>query len=146
MKKTNSKKVFMVLLLLYILVLSACDSTKIKEYYKEKDNFVTATGTIIHIAYSKDNTELYLGFSDLTPTFDDINFKIVGDNLSIVQKNNIDEKIKIGDKIEFITAPRYFGDGYVMPIVAVSVNGEELLEFEEGYANFLKWLEAQKWL
>ena len=146
MKKTNSKKVFMVLLLLYILVLSACDSTKIKEYYKEKDNFVTATGTIIHIAYSKDNTELYLGFSDLTPTFDDINFKIVGDNLSIVQKNNIDEKIKIGDKIEFITAPRYFGDGYVMPMVAVSVNGEELLEFEEGYANFLKWLEAQKWL
>ena len=146
MKKTNSKKVFMMLLLLYILVLSACDSTKIKEYYKEKDNFVTATGTIIHIAYSKDNTELYLGFSDLTPTFDDICFKIVGDNLSIVQKNNIDEKIKIGDTIEFITAPRYFGDGYVMPMVAVSVNGEELLEFEEGYANFLKWLEAPKWL
>ena len=146
MKKTNSKKVFMMLLLLYILFLSACYSTKVKEYYKEKDNFVTATGTIIHIAYSKDNTELYLGFSDLTPTFDDIDFKIVGDNLSIVQKNNIDEKIKIGDKIEFITAPRYFGDGYVMPIVAISVNGEELLEFEEGYANFLKWLEASKWL
>ncbi len=139
-------RILILFLLIGTLVLSACDSTKMKEYYMQKDNFINATGTIIHIAYSKDHTELYLGFSDLTPTFDDICFKIVGDNLSIVQKNNIDEKIKIGDKIEFITAPRYFGDGYVMPMVAVSVNGEELLEFEEGYTNFLKWLEAQKQL
>ena len=146
MRQNLLNRFLMLFLLTGILVLSACDSAKIKEYYKQKDNFINATGTIIHIAYSKDNTELYLGFSDLTPTFDDIDFKIVGDNLSIVQKNNIDEKIKIGDTIEFITAPRYFGDGYVMPMVAVSVNGEELLEFEEGYANFLKWLEAQKQL
>ena len=143
MKKTNSNKVFMVLLLLNILVLSACYSAKEKKYYAQKDNYINATGTVIHIAYSKDHTELYLGFSELTPTFDDIDFKIVGDNLSIVQKNNIDEKIKTGDKIEFITAPKYFGDGYVMPIVAISVDGEVLLEFEEGYANFLKWLEVK---
>ena len=114
-----------------------------REYYRQKDNFVTATGTIRHIAYNDDSSALYLGFTDLSPTFDDNSFKIVGNNLPIVQKNNIDEKIKIGDKIEFITAPEYFGDGYVMPIVAVSVNGEELLEFEEGYANFLKWLEEK---
>ncbi|MDE6016242.1 MAG: hypothetical protein K2H41_11170, partial [Acetatifactor sp.] len=87
---------FLILFLLTgILVLSACDSAQIKEYYKEKDNFVNATGTIIRISYNKNHTELYLGFSELTPTFDDINFKIVGDNLSIVQKNNIDEKIEI---------------------------------------------------
>lgn len=141
MKKMNSNKVFMVFLLLNILVLSACYSAKEKEYYAQKDNYINATGTVIHIAYSEDNSEMYIGFSNLNPTFDDITFEIVGDNLSIVQKNNIDEKIKIGDKIEFITAPRYFGDGYVMPIVALSVNGEDLLEFEEGYDNFLKWLE-----
>lgn len=134
-------KLLMLLLLIGIFVLSACNSTKMKEYYRQKDNFINATGTIRHIAYNDDNSALYLGFSDLSPTFDDNSFKIVGDNLSIVQKNNIDEKIKIGDKIEFITAPRYFGDGYVMPIVALSVNGEDLLEFEEGYDNFLKWLE-----
>lgn len=143
MKKKNLNKVFMVLLLLSILVLSACYSTKEKRYYAQKDNYINATGTVIHIAYSKDNSEMCIGFSDLTPTFDDISFEIVGDNLSIVQNNNIDEKIKIGDKIEFITAPKYFGDGYVMPIVAISVDGEELLEFEEGYANFLKWLEIK---
>ncbi|MDE6014773.1 MAG: hypothetical protein K2H41_03575 [Acetatifactor sp.] len=139
MKKKNSNKILIVLLLC-TLFLSACYSAKEKEYYVQKDNYVNASGTIRHIAYNDDGSALYLGFSELSPTFDDNSFKIVGDNLAIVQKNNIDEKIKMGDKIEFITAPRYFGDGYVMPIVAVSVNGEELLEFEEGYANLLKWL------
>ena len=28
-----------------------------------------------------------------------------------------------------------------MPMVAVSIDGEELLGFDEGYANFMKWLE-----
>ena len=39
-----------------------------------------------------------------------------------------------------MTAPKCFGDGYVMPIVAVSVDGEVLLEFEEGFENFLEHL------
>ena len=42
--------------------------------------------------------------------------------------------------VSFMTAPRYFGDGYIMPIVEISVDGEELLSFEEGYENLLEWL------
>lgn len=97
-------------------------------------------GTVTHISYNEDNTALYFGLSELVPQFDDDNFKITGDNLLIVQERGIDRKIKIGDKIRFITAPKYFGDGYVMPIVALSVNEEELLGFEDGFANLMKWL------
>lgn len=96
---------------------------------------------VTHISYNEDNSVLYLGFSDLNPQFDDNSFKIVGDNLPIVQHNGIDEKIEIGDQVSFITAAKYFGDGYVMPIVEISINGEELLSFEEGFANLLKWLD-----
>ena len=73
--------------------------------------------------------------------FDDNSFKIVGENLLIVRQNGIDEKLEIGDQVTFVTAPRYFGDGYVMPIVEITVNEEELLSFEDGFANFLKWLD-----
>lgn len=66
----------------------------------------------------------------------------MGKNLLIVRENKIDEKIEIGDRIEFITAPKYFGDGYVMPIAEITVNGEKLLAFEEGFPNFLDWLET----
>ena len=65
---------------------------------------------------------------------------IVGENLEIVKANRIDDKLKIGEQITFITAPKYFGDGYVMPIVAISISGENMLDFEEGYKNLLDWL------
>ncbi len=72
--------------------------------------------------------------------FTDNCFKTVGDNLLISQQNGIDEKIKLGDEVTFISAPRYFGDGYVMPIVAVSIGGECILEFNEGVVNLLSWM------
>jgi len=112
-----------------------------EKYYSQKDVYFSATGVVTSCTYRSDQPSAYLEFSDLTPKFDDVCFKIVGDNLSIVKANGIDQKIQVGDQIEFITAPKYFGDEYVMPIVAVSINGESLLNFEEGFANLMKWYE-----
>ena len=76
----------------------------------------------------------------MSHVLDDKFFKIVGRSLEIVKANKIDDKLKIGKTITIITAPKYFGDGYVMPIVAISINGEDLLDFEEGYNSLLDWL------
>ncbi len=140
MKKKGYQVVLSILLISHLFLMSACDSPEMMGYYLQKDHYIEATGTIIHIKYNENQDELYLGFSDLEPTFDDVDFKIVGDNLSVVQQNGIDEKIELGTSVEFITAPRYFGDGYVMPIVGLTVDGEELLSFDEGYENFMDWL------
>ena len=135
------KKVLVLILLVNIFIMCACYSSKMKDYYLEEENFINVSGTIDHIKYSDNNEMLYLGFSDLMPKCDDDTFKIVGENVSIIKANGIDEKIEIGTKIEFVTAPKCWGDGYVMPIVAITVDGEELLAFEEGYANFMTWFE-----
>ena len=121
--------------------LSGCYAYEKQKYYSQEENYVNVTGTLTFINYNDEESILYLGFSDLNPDFDDNCFKIVGENLSIAQENGIDEKIKIGDQIEFVSAPEYFGDGYVMPIVEISVDGEVLLDFEKGYENWLKWIE-----
>ena len=118
----------------------SCYSYRKIAYYSQRDNYVIATGILVFIKYNDDNTGLYLGFSDLQPKFSDNAFKIVGDNLQVVQRKGIDEKLKLGDTVSFTSAPAYFGDGYVMPIVQISLNGEELLSFEEGYQNLLDWL------
>ena len=136
------KRAALAISLLCLLVFStSCTARKMKDYYSQKSNYVNATGIVTHISYNEDRSALYLGFSDLNPQFDDNSFKIVGDNLPIVQQHGIDEKIEIGDQVDFITASRYFGDGYVMPIVEISINEEELLSFEEGVPNLLKWLD-----
>ena len=126
-----------------ISFLCSCRSTKRIKYYSQKENYISVEGTISSIEYNQDLTALYLEFSELSPVLDDTCFKIVGENLQIVQSNGIDNKLEIGEIISFITAPRYFGDGYVMPIVSISTNEEVLLGFEEGYDNLLNWLYEQ---
>ena len=72
-------------------ILISCGYSRELDYYSKEDNYIVATGTIIHIAYSSDQKELYLAFSDLEPSFDDNTFKIVGKNFEIVQENGIYE-------------------------------------------------------
>ena len=121
---------------IFVTTLCSCSANKEREYYSNAENYIVITGTVTHIQYNEDSTALYLGFSDLSAVVDDTNFKIVGKNLQIVKSNGIDDKLKVGDQVSFITAPKYFGDGYVMPIVGITVGDEVLLDFEEGYANF----------
>jgi len=120
--------------------LCSCNSSEVMKYYSQRENYISVMGTVSNIKYNEDFTALYVDFSELSPNLDDTCFKIVGENLEIVQTNKIDDKLKTGAQITFITAPKYFGDGYVMPIVAISIGGENFLDFEEGYKNLLDWL------
>jgi len=132
--------IFLTIICTTMLVCTACEQKKELDYYIEKDNYIEVRGTISSVKYNEDKTALYLNFSQLEPKLDDNCFKIVGDNLAIVQNNGIDELIREGDQVLFVTAPRYFGDGYVMPIVAITVNEDVLLEFADGYDNWINWL------
>ena len=123
-----------------LVLLCSCNRSGIIEYYSQKENYISVTGTVSHLKYNEDTTALYSDFSELSPGLDDTCFKIVGENLKIVKANKIDDKLKGGERVTFITAPKYFGDGYVMPIVAMSISGEKLLEFEDGYKNLIDWL------
>ncbi len=137
----------LLLLGIYIIVfcmllgLSACLSTQQRKYYEEKGNYTEARGTVTYISYDEKSKALYIDFSVTDPVFEDTCFKIVGDNYDIVKKNGIESILKNGSEVTFVTAPRYFGDGYVMPMVSISVGADTLLTFDEGFSNLLKWLD-----
>ena len=139
MKRNSSLKSIMLIMSICVLLCS-CNSSGTIEYYSQKENYISVTGTVSSIKYNEEATALYIDFSELSPILDDTCFKIVGENLEIVKANRIDDKLKIGEQITFVTAPKYFGDGYVMPIVAISISGENMLDFEEGYKNLIDWL------
>ena len=143
-KKSSQKKaVLLIFMLCFTFILSACDTVSQKiRYYSDRNNYVKSTGTIKRIVYEKDY--IYLQFSELTAEFYAKGFEFVGDNLSVVKERGIKQKIALEDQIEFVSAPKYFGDGHGLPIVEITVYGETLLEFEEGYANLLKWLYDSK--
>ena len=139
MKRNSSLKSIMLIMSICVLLCS-CNSSGTIEYYSQKENYISVTGTVSSIKYNEEATALYIDFSELSSVLDDTCFKIVGEHLEIVKANRIDDKLKIGEQITFVTAPKYFGDGYVMPIVAISISGENMLDFEEGYKNLLDWL------
>lgn len=59
--------------LLCLSVFSAsCTADKMQDYYSQKNNYITAMGTVTHISYNDDKSVLYLGFSDPEPMFDEI--------------------------------------------------------------------------
>jgi len=142
MNKSSLLKLITIITITCILfvLFCACNLSEKIEYYSQKENYISVTGIVSNINYNEDSTTLYIDLSELSPVLDDTCFKIVGENLEIVKANKIDDRLKTGERITLITAPKYFGDGYVMPIVAISISGENLLDFEKGYKNFLDWL------
>ena len=129
------KRIIAIILLL--LCLAGCQS---EDYYADESNYITAVGTVCHIRYTDDGEELYLGISGLGSEFADVNFRIIGDGLTVAQGRGIDGKLQIGDEVTFISAPSYFGDGYVVPIAALTVHGETLVEFDEGFESIRQWM------
>ncbi len=123
-------------LLIFALSNSSCMIKKTK-YYQNQRNYITVTGEIYFINDNETKRILYLAFDNMSEKLDDNCFKIVGENYEIVKSSG---QITIGKSVEFITAPHYFGDGYVMPIVGLIVDGETILDFDTGYANLMKYL------
>ena len=129
--------VLTVLLMLSLcLLVCGCGNESMTTYYADKDNYITAVGTVSHIFNDEDERVLYIAFDALSSSFDDNNFKVTGENYDAVVENGIMEVLQLGVQMEFATAPRYFGDGYVMPIVAVKINEVDYLNFEKGFSNF----------
>lgn len=112
----------------------------LQPYYADTGHFITVTGEIYHVGYDEEDNMLYLGMINCSERFSDYSFRIVSENVEVIRQNGGMELIEEGQTITFVTAPGYFGDGYHMPIVALSVGEVVLLEFEEGYTNFWEWL------
>ncbi|MBQ7345006.1 MAG: hypothetical protein IJW45_02960 [Oscillospiraceae bacterium] len=144
--KRRIKLFFMLVIVVFLCILSSCyalsDTARMISYYSEPSNYVAATGTVIHIAYAEDFESLYLGISDTSYRFDDVNFVIEGKNLEIVREAGIDDVLKIGDTVTFSVAPKYWGDGYCIPLVAISTGDDVFLRIEEGVPNLLEWLRS----
>lgn len=140
MKKSISllRCIFMLIIWCVMLVITGCYEIHEKKYYSDVNNFITEEAVVDNIIYDADGGDIVLWLSDIHDSYQSSAFMIKGENFQVVMDREILNKIKIGDVITFTSAPGYFGNGYFMPIVAISISGEELLGFEVGYENLMK--------
>ena len=110
-------------------------------YYKNVNNYVYASGQLDNYRFYEDS--LYISINDLNYEFSRNKFRLEGENVNLLKQRGFEQYMTPNVNIEIATAPRYFGNGYKMQIVALSIDGYTLLEFEEGYDNLMDWYENQ---
>lgn len=129
-----------ILIVLVIMIIMVFPTYRRRErnYYLDRDNYITVTAIVTSLSYYEETRQLCIQVSDKSASFTDTGFILAGDSLECAMQNGIDSKLHVGDTITFSCAPRYFGDGYFIPIVAITVGEEVLLGFEDGYAYLLQ--------
>ena len=120
-----------------LMCLYGCSKKSELEYYNNIDNFITGEGVVDNIIYNKGSDYIVYWLSEIDGAYQCSDFVIEGQNCFTVLGNGILDKVKLGDTITFTSATGYFGNGDFMPIVALSVGGEVILDFEEGHKNLM---------
>ncbi|MBQ2667575.1 MAG: hypothetical protein IJF56_02970 [Clostridia bacterium] len=140
-KKRLLKCAGILLLLLTLLSFTGCAKNREKAYYSDTNHFITEEAVVENISYTKKfsgNREcIVLWLSEIDEAYQSSNFNIEGENVALALERGILDKVEEGDVITYTSAPGFFYNGDFMPIVALSVDSEEILCFEEGYRNLM---------
>ncbi len=122
---------------LLVFVLSSCRysdyllAKKMLEKYSNDQNYVELSGEIIE---SNKNT-VVIKCTELK------NYRSSPDEICTyyIYSNQILD-LASGDHINFVTVPFHFYNGHKFPIVELKIDGNTLLEFEEGKENLIEWV------
>ena len=138
----KGRHILLVVLLLVAVCLVSCgifESIRTQEYsyYLDTNNYIESEGTVNNIIYNKDLNTIFLWLSDIDEEYQDTTFAIKGDSVNVAIENGILDEVEEYSKITFISAPKYFGDGYIMPIVSLYIDDVCLLDFDTGYNNLI---------
>ena len=146
------KKVFALLLIMTLACqVISCDynaplRNKMLNYYSNNDNYYELKGTIIsNNSNEKTNVIENSYFLQIDILGECEGFSKNGDTglyefVVIIPRNEF--MLFEGDVIDFISAPMYFYNGHILPVVSVTRDEEILLDFEEGKVLYQEWIRS----
>lgn len=122
-------------MLLFVMMFSGCSDlilkNKLLEKYSDDQNYVALSGKIVEVdglvvVIQCEELSEYLSYEDDLCEY------------YIHSKQILD--LKVGDEIQFITVPFHFYNGHQLPIVELKTSESTLLEFADGKANLIDWV------
>lgn len=140
------RKALCIMVILSIAFLCACDfnaplRNKMVDYYSKTENYSALKGKIASIKINSDAQEISIEIDILTPGHNfPLNSKTNHCEFVIVNYTEEEKSISVGDEIEFTSAPMYFYNGHVLPVVSLKVGDKEITTFGEGQVRYLSWI------
>ena len=131
------KTVFVILVFFILFTLSGCTSSTpqlerfMLEKYEDDQNYVALSGEIVE----HDDDRVIIRCEELKEYID-----YATDTCDYYIYSTQPIELTNGDTIDFITVPFHFYNGQHLPIVQVTINGTELLSFDEGKINLINWV------
>ena len=134
------KKLVVIVLLLFIAILSSCKVSphtikKMIEKYSDDQNYIALSGEVMEF----DDSEVSIKCEEIR-TYIPYQSPICSYHIFSEEILNLN----VGDDIDFVTVPEHFFDGHHLPIVEVKMNGDTLLNINDGKANLMKWVNSLK--
>ena len=131
------RKFAMIIILFSITAMAGCSlsnqrmAKKMIEKYSIEQNYVALSGEIIefnqnNVVIKCEEIKNYISYED-----DVCEYYVYSDEIL---------DLKIGDQIDFVTAPFHFYNGHKLPIIEVKKDGCTLLPFEDGKNNLIEWV------
>ena len=133
-------------LILILLSVLSCDfnsslRTRMVEYYSNNDNYIEIQGVVHNVRYIEEIKQLRLDVKVLTKTEEFyVNTETGLVTFNIVENETTDFLIDVNDEVVFYTAPWIFYNGHINPIISLRCNDAMLIDFEEGKAKYLSWI------
>lgn len=113
------------------------------KYYSNDENYVELTGIVVS-ANASEYKDYVLLIQITTPEHE---FALIPNTqeqeFRLYSNQSIMQQITEGDTIKFVSAPMYFYNGHVLPIISIEKQGEVLLSFEEGKENYISWIKEE---
>jgi hypothetical protein len=173
-KTSCSLRVVLILVLIAVLLMFGEEihdlrwASKERRYYSNAPEFVMVTGKLKECHWynwnnsneqdigKRENADSYWFLFDFEEYGNPYSFsssystfRLDHDSLKIARRSGLDEKLEIGKEITFMCDPNasrqfHLAYWYEQPIVALWIDGEELLSFEDGYAALMRSFD-QRW-
>lgn len=140
MKNLHVKARCLSVILILSLVINGIQVGRERKYYRDVENYINSSAIVEYIGYNREESdEVYFWLDEPTGIYQGKTFYLCGESSRLVLERGLFDKIRVGDTVTFSSAPRYFANGWQMPIVRLATErGEELLSFEEGYQNLME--------
>ena len=129
-----------------IFALASCNfnaplRNKMLDYYSQEENYLQLNGRIMSLQYNEGNDELFLeielnGDNHSFPT----NAETGYGEFALVSWSMYDFSLQENDVVAFSSAPMYFYNGHVLPIVQLEKNGQEYLSLTAGINRYTEWI------
>lgn len=122
-------------ILLSVMMFPVCSNlilkNKLLEKYSDDQNYVALSGKIVEV----DGLAVVIQCEELSEY---LSYEDDSCEYYIHSKQILD--LKVGDEIQFITVPFHFYNGHQLPIVELKTSESTLLEFADGKANLIDWV------